>query len=84
MLDEIDSDEDSDIIDESDDDGSDLEGFIVPDSECTDVISIPKNYREIDKEWNEWKPTSPGSLRFKNMVNDIETMAKYQTDELNF
>ena len=84
MIDEIDSDEDSDIIDESDDDGSDLEGFIVPDSECTDVISIPKNYREIDKEWNEWKPTSHGSLRFKNMVNDIETMAKYQTDELNF
>ena len=48
------------------------------------MISIPKNHREIDKEWNEWKPTSPGSLRFKNMVNDIETMAKYQNDELNF
>ena len=33
MIDEIDSEEDSEIIDESDDDGSDLDGFIVSDTE---------------------------------------------------
>jgi|TARA_X000000368_G_scaffold418736_1_gene419670 hypothetical protein len=84
MIDEIHSDEDSEIIDESDDDGSDLEGFIVPDSECVGMISIPENHRQIDKEWKEWKPKSPGSIRYKQMVDNIETFAKMQEDELNF
>lgn len=84
MIDEIDSDEDSDIIDESDDDGSDLEGFIVPDSECIGMISIPENHRQINKDWKDWEPRSPGSIRYKKMVDDIEKFAKIQEDELNF
>ena len=84
MIDEIDSDEDSDIIDESDDDGSDLQDFIVPDNEVDGVVIPPSNHRIIDKEWKEWNPRSPGSLRYKQMVDNIETFAKNQADENNF
>lgn len=84
MIDEIDSDDDSEIIDESDDDGSDLDGFIVPDSECIGMISIPENHRQINKDWKDWEPRSPGSTRYKKMVDDIEKFAKIQEDELNF
>jgi len=84
MIDDIDSDEDSEIVDESDDDGSDLEDFIVPDDEVDGMVIPQPNNATIDKEWNEWEPRSPGSMRFKEMVNNIETQAKIQTDELNF
>ena len=84
MIDEIDSDIESEIIDESDDDGSDLEDFIVPDKEVDGMIIPPPNNATIDKEWNEWEPRSPGSIRFKETVNAIETYAKIQADELNF
>ena len=84
MIDEIDSEEDSEIIDESDDDGSDLEGFIVSDTEIDGVVIPPSNHVMIDKEWNEWNPRSPGSLRYKKMVDNIESLAKSQADELNF
>ena len=59
MIDDIDSDEDSEIIDESDDDGSDLEDFIVPDDEVDGMVIPPPNNATIDKEWNEWEPRSP-------------------------
>lgn len=84
MIDEIDSEEESDIIDESDDDGSDLNDFIVSDTEIDGVIIPPPNYKTIDKEWNEWEPKSPGSMRYKKMVDNIESFAKIQADELNF
>lgn len=84
MIDEIDSEEDSDIIDESDDDGSDLCDFIVSDSEIDGVVIPPSNSRIIDKEWKEWEPRSPGSLRYKQMVDNIESLARIQADELNF
>jgi len=84
MIDEIDSEEDSDIVDESDDSGSDLEDFIVSDSEVDGVVIPPSDCRMIDKEWKEWEPRSPGSLRYKKMVDNIESIAKIQADELNF
>jgi len=84
MIDDIDSDEDSEIVDDSDDEGSDLEDFIVPDDEVDGMVVPPPNNATIDKEWNEWEPRSPGSMRFKEMVNNIETQAKIQADELNF
>jgi hypothetical protein len=84
MIDDIDSDEDSEIVDDSDDEGSDLEDFIVPDDEVDGMVIPPPNNATIDKEWNEWEPRSPGSMRFKEMVNNIETQAKIQADELNF
>ena len=84
MIDDIDSDEDSEIVDDSDDDGSDLEDFIVPDNEVDGMVIPPPNNAIIDKEWNEWEPRSPGSMRFKEIVNVIETQAKIQADEMNF
>jgi len=84
MIDEIDSEEESDIIDESDDSGSDLEDFIVSDSEIDGVVIPPSNSRIIDKEWKEWEPRSPGSLRYKQMVDNIESIARVQADDLNF
>lgn len=82
--DEIDSDKDSEIINESDDDGSDLDGFIVSDSEVDGVIIPPSNHAIIDKEWSEWNPRSPGSLRYKKTVDNIESFAKSHADDLNF
>ncbi|QOR60196.1 hypothetical protein [Bathycoccus sp. RCC716 virus 1] len=84
MIDDIDSDEESEIYDESDDDGSDLDDFIVPDNQVDGMVIPPSNKDTIDKEWNEWEPRSPGSIRFKQTVNAIETYAKIQADELNF
>jgi TusA-related sulfurtransferase len=84
MIDEIDSEEESDIIDESDDSGSDLEDFIVSDSEIDGVVIPPSNSRIIDKEWKEWEPRSPGSLRYKQTVDNIESIARVQADDLNF
>ena len=84
MIDEIDSDEESDIIDESDDDGSDLEDFIVSDDTVDGIVIPPPNHKTIDKEWSEWEPRSPGSKRFKEMVNSLEIQAKIQADEMNF
>ena len=84
MIDEIDSEEESDIIDESDDSGSDLEDFIVSDSEIDGIVIPPSNSRIIDKEWKEWKPRSPGSLRYKQTIDNIESIVRLQTDDLNF
>ena len=43
-----------------------------------------EDYIVIDKEWKEWNPRSPGSLRYKQMVDSIESFAKIQADENNF
>jgi len=81
--DEIDDDMESVFIDESDDE-SDLEGFIVPDDEIDGEVIPPSDHKAIDKEWNEWQPLSPGSKRYKEVVDSIEEFAKMQADNLNF
>jgi hypothetical protein len=74
---------DSEIIDESDED-SDLEGFVVPDDEIDGQVIPPSSQVQIDKAWNEWQPTSPGSRKFKEVVDSIEEFAKMHADNLNF
>ena len=82
-LEEIDiEDSDSDIYDEVTD--SEMEDFIVSDSEIEGQVIPPANHASIDKEWNEWKPTSPGARSFKEKVDAIEAMAKLQADNLSF
>ena len=76
-------DEDSDIYDQTDED-TDLEGFVVSDSEIDGNVSLPPDHELVDKEWNEWKPSSPGSLKFKELVNRIEERTKNQVDNVNF
>ena len=82
-LEEIDiEDSDSDIYDEVTD--SEMEDFIVSDSEVEGQVIPPANHASIDKEWNEWKPTSPGAKSFKERIDAIETMAKMHADNLSF
>ena len=83
-LSEIDiEDSDSDIYDEGESD-SEMNDFIVPDDEIDGQIIPPANHASIDKEWNEWKPTSPGARSFKETVDAIEAMAKMHADNLSF
>jgi len=84
ILDEIVMDADSEILNDSDSDDTDLSGFVVSDSELDGRMELPLGYETIDAAWSDWKPSSPGSSRFKDMVNRIETRAKLQMDEHNF
>ena len=70
-------DSDSEIYDEDGDDESDLEGFVVSDSEIVGQdIPLPPGHESIDKEWNEWEPTTSGGKRFKETINSIETRVR--------
>jgi hypothetical protein len=72
------------VYDDSDDNGSDMGSFIVSDSEIEGRIELPPDHESIDKAWNEWKPRSVGSSRFKQMVSEIEERARIQMDNVNF
>ena len=74
MYSEIDmEDTDSDIYDEGGDDESDLEGFVVSDSEIVGQdIPLPPGHQAIDREWNAWEPTTSGGKSFKETVDMIE------------
>ena len=83
-LSEIDiEDSDSEIYD-NDESDSEMDGFIVPDNEIDGEVIPPPNHASIDKEWNEWTPSSPGARSFKERVDAIEAMAKLQADNLSF
>jgi|TARA_R110000823_G_scaffold277561_2_gene396078 hypothetical protein len=83
-LSEIDiEDSDSEIYDDNETD-SEMDGFIVPDDEIEGEVLPPPNHQSIDREWNEWTPSSPGARSFKETVNAIETMAKLHADNLSF
>ena len=36
---------------------------------------------ELDEQWNSWKPSSAGALRFKEKVDQIEAYIKHKHDE---
>jgi hypothetical protein len=78
MYNEIDiEDTDSDLYDEGVDDDSDLEGFVVSDSELVGQdIALPPGHEAIDKEWNEWEPTTSGGKSFKETIDLIETRVR--------
>lgn len=83
IYDEVDvEDSDSDIYEEGSD--SEMDDFIVPDDEVDGEVSGPPGHEIIDKEWNEWKPSTPGARSFKETVDMIEMHAKRHADELNF
>lgn len=66
-------DEDSEIYDEEDD--SDMDSFIVSDSECDGNV-LPADHDSIDKAWNEWNPSTQGASSFKETVDAIENKIK--------
>ena len=71
-------DSDSDIHEmhlESDTD-SEMADFIVPDSEVEGQNIVPPDYASIDKEWNEWQPSSMGARSFKETVDLIESRVR--------
>jgi hypothetical protein len=76
-------DSDSEIYDEDESD-SEMNDFIVPDDEIDGEVIPPSNYKSIDKEWNEWKPSTPGARSFKDTVDAIEALAKVHADNLSF
>lgn len=59
------------------DDGSDLDDFIVSDSEDVGEASPPEGHREIDRAWDAWEPRSPGARSFKDTVDMIEMRARH-------
>jgi hypothetical protein len=70
-------DSDSDLYDEGAEDESDLEGFVVSDSEFTGQdIPLPPGHQAIDKEWDEWEPTTSGGKSFKDTINSIENRVR--------
>jgi len=77
--DDVDEESSSEI---EDDDVSDCEtddDFIVPDDE--DVLQKPPDYKKVDKDWKEWRPTSAGAKRFKEKVDQIEAYMNHRIDE---
>ena len=76
-------DSDSEIYDEDESD-SEMDDFIVPDDEIDGQVIPPSDYKSIDKEWNEWKPSTPGARSFKETVDAIEALAKVHADNLSF
>tara|TARA_B100001564_G_scaffold360024_1_gene384823 strand:+ start:1635 stop:2162 length:528 start_codon:yes stop_codon:yes gene_type:complete len=83
----ITSDKDSDLDSVIHDDSSSDTGcssFIVSDTDVDGDIALPPDHAIIDKAWNEWQPTSAGSLRFKETVDRIEEHARILMDNHNF
>ena len=55
---------------------SEMADFIVPDSEVEGQTILPADYATIDKEWEEWKPSSVGARGFKNTIDLIESRVR--------
>lgn len=65
-------DSDSELYDEEEVD-SDMADFVVSDTEIEGQgIPLPPDHQSIDKEWNEWEPTTSGGKSFKETINMIE------------
>lgn len=84
---------------ESDDEvvSSDEEdGYEVDDEFCVDDGQVdnrpeqaedwrpPPGHEQIDREWNEWQPSTEGARRFKERVDLIERLAREHLDNLEF
>jgi len=68
-------DDDSEIWEDEED--SDMDDFIVSDSEDVDgVVAPPPGHEAIDKAWDEWQPRTPGARSFKDTVDMIEAHAR--------
>ena len=84
FLEEVDIEDDDDEIRTIPDDGEySLDSFVVADDEVEEEIEKPRDAKQIDREWNEWNPTSPGARSFKDTIDMIECRIKHQIDEKN-
>jgi len=66
-------DSDSDLYGEEETD-SEMADFVVSDTEIEgQAIPLPPDHQSVDREWNEWEPTTSGGKSFKEAVDAIET-----------
>jgi hypothetical protein len=66
-------DSDSELYDEEETD-SEMADFVVSDTEIEgQAIPLPPDHQSVDKEWNQWEPTTSGGKSFKEAVDAIET-----------
>src|SRR6056300_1837843 len=66
-------DSDSDLYGEEETD-SEMADFVVSDTEIEG--SPPPDHKSIDKEWVDWKASTPGGRSFKETINMIENKVK--------
>jgi len=78
-------DDDSEIYEDCSDSETDseMDDFIVPDVEI-ETMGLPIGHEMVDKEWEKWKPSTPGARSFKDTVDMIEMHAKRMADEMSF
>ena len=69
---------------ETDEDEYVEDDFCVADDVIDGRVEPPPDSSKIDKEWDNWKPTTQGAIRFKERVDVIEKLAKQHADNLNF
>ena len=55
---------------------SEMADFIVPDNEVEGQNILPPDYASVDKEWNEWNPSTSGARSFKETIDLIENRVK--------
>ncbi|QIG59489.1 hypothetical protein [Dishui Lake phycodnavirus 2] len=67
-------DDDSDIWEDGTD--SEMDDFIVSDSEEVEGVCLPPGHEAIDKAWDDWQPRTPGARSFKETVDMIEAHAR--------
>lgn len=72
------------IEDMSDSDCESEDSFIVPDDEVDGEVTLPPDHREVDREWEAWRPSTVGAKKFKDTVDRLEAYARLQADELQF
>ncbi len=72
---------DSDIEDMSDSDSDSLhDSFIAEDD--PDQWELPEDHKEVDNQWDNWRPSSVGETHFKDTVDRLERYAKIHYDNL--
>lgn len=72
----------SDVEDLSDSEEEEDMDFVVPDDPAE--FEPPPDAKEVDEEWEKWKPTSEGGRHFKNVVDQIEMKVKAAYDDHHF
>ena len=71
----------SEVEDLSDSEEEDMD-FVVPDDPAE--FEPPPDSKEVDEQWEQWKPTSEGGRHFKNVVDHIEMKVKAAYDDHKF
>jgi hypothetical protein len=51
-------------------DGSSLDSSFVV-SDTNEIEGLPIDHVEVDKEWEQWKPSTPGSQSFKAVIDNL-------------